>query len=47
MPACMATEPQLNPVEIGKKRLLQLQENIEKRYLKPPLGNKSVLRFNY
>ncbi|CAL4060724.1 unnamed protein product, partial [Meganyctiphanes norvegica] len=31
-------DKRLNPVEYGRKRLLHLEEGIERRYLKPPLG---------
>ncbi|XP_014245152.1 bromodomain adjacent to zinc finger domain protein 2B-like isoform X4 [Cimex lectularius] len=37
-PACIAPSPSVNPVAVAKERLSQLFDNIEKRYLKPPLG---------
>ena len=33
-----AEGPELNPVEVSRQRLLELEAAIERRYLKPPLA---------
>uniref|UniRef100_A0A0K8STL3 Bromodomain adjacent to zinc finger domain protein 2B n=2 Tax=Lygus hesperus TaxID=30085 RepID=A0A0K8STL3_LYGHE len=46
-PACVASDPSVNPIAVAKERLGNLFENIEKRYLKPPLGtNMGDLKLN-
>lgn len=32
------SDARLNPIHVGRERLLALEEGIERRYLKPPLG---------
>ncbi|CAH1403993.1 unnamed protein product [Nezara viridula] len=36
--ACEATDSSVNPIQVAKERLSNLFEAIERRYLKPPLG---------
>lgn len=42
-PACSPNDPKKNPIHLGRDLLLALEDGIERRYLKPPLGESRFL----
>lgn len=40
-------ETQVYPLEVAKDKLLKLEKNIERRYLKPPFSKRYVVFSNF